>query len=157
MRARIRGFLGSLMPAGLVGAFFLLVVGRLMEPGQANRVALFAFGWLYGVGVLALIRLFRVTPGVFPLVGLVCGPVPVALIANAGMQRGDLGGLGVLTALLGVVVGTIEWARVRRGDAVGSTGSEQAEWGRAPNAEGAADRPGVENPGSGSHDQAPSA
>lgn len=127
MRGRLRGFLASLMPSGLVGAFFLLVVGRFTEPGHSNRLALFAFGWLYGVGVLALIRLFRVTPGVYPLVGLVCGPVPVALIANAGMEKGELGGLGVLTALLGVIVGTIEWARVRRADGAAEPDSGAAE------------------------------
>jgi len=111
---RLRSFLGSLMPAGLTGAFLVLCLARISEPGSANRLALLILGWLYGVAVLGLIRLFRVNPGLYPVVGLVCGPVPLALIANSDMGQDDLAGMWVLTLHMGVVIGAVEWGRLRR-------------------------------------------
>jgi hypothetical protein len=109
-------FLGSLMPAGLTGAFVALCF-RLGEPGEPNRMALLLLGWLYGVAVLGLIRLFRVRTGLYPVIGLICGPVPLALIANGGMDPSGLGGGAAVAALGGVLVGAVEWGRLRRRDA----------------------------------------
>ena len=107
-----RAFLASIMPAGLTGAFLALAF-RLGEPDQPNRIALLVVGWLYGVAVLGLVRLFRVRRGLYPLVGLVCGPVPLALIANGDMDPGGLGGGALVAALGGVLVGAMEWGRLR--------------------------------------------
>jgi len=108
-------FLASLMPAGLTGAFVALCF-RLGEPGQPNRMALLLVGWIYGVAVLGLIRLFRVRPGLYPLVGFLCGPVPLALIAQGDMDPGGLGGGAAVAAVGGAIVGAVEWGRLRRRD-----------------------------------------
>ncbi len=111
---KLWAFLGGLTPSALAGAFFLLTLGRVTEPGQANRLALLLLGGLYGVGVVGLIRLFRVAPWAYPLAGLFCGPVPLALVLNRNMGGDERGGLWILSALLGLLIGALEWARVRR-------------------------------------------
>ena len=75
-------FVGALMPAALAGAFFTLTLFRVQEPGDSNRVGLLLLGGIYGIGVVGLIRLFRVAPWCFPFVGLLCGPLPAALLVR---------------------------------------------------------------------------
>ncbi len=111
---RVRSFLEGLMPGGLVGGFFGLTLLRVIDPAEAARLPAFLLGWLYGVGVVGLIRLFRVAPGVYPLVGLVCGPVPVALLFQAETKADERATLWLFSALLGLLIGSVEWARVRR-------------------------------------------
>ncbi len=114
MFRRTRKFLGTLMPAGLAGAFLFLAAVRVNEPAQSNRFGLLLVGWLYGIGVLGLIRLFHVAPWCYPWVGLVAGPVPLALFLNSGASSDERAGLWLGTALVGFLVGLIEWGRVRR-------------------------------------------
>ena len=114
MFGRTRRFLGNVMPAGLTGAFVVFAVGRVGEPADTNRVGLLLLGWFYGVGILGLIRLFRVAPWCYPWVGFVAGPVPLALFVHEGVDAKERGFLLVLTALFGFLVGLIEWGRVRR-------------------------------------------
>ncbi len=117
---RMRAFLAGLMPGGLIGGFFVLTFLRVVDPSGASRLAAFLLGWLYGVGVLGLLRLFRVSPGVYPLVGLVCGPVPVALLLKSDTPDDQRGTLWLLAAVLGLLIGAVEWARIRQRAAAGA-------------------------------------
>ena len=110
---RARVFLAGLMPAGLAGAFFALTI-LAKEPG-ASRIGLLLAGWLLGVAIVALIRLFKVAPWAYPLAGLVCGPVPVALITWSSAEPEEWFGVWLLCALLGALIGTLELARLRHG------------------------------------------
>lgn len=109
---RVRRFFRGLLPATLAGAFFFMILGRVDDPG-ASRVGMLLLGGLYGIGIVGLIRLFRIAPWGYPVVGLLAGPLPLALLVTVDMSKNDRGGALVLTALLGVFVGLVEWARVR--------------------------------------------
>lgn len=115
-------FLRGLMPAGLAGAFFLLTAMAREIGGQSHvpariLMALVA-GWLLGVAVVGLIRLFRVAAWAYPLAGLICGPVPFAVLGGK-MGDDEWGGIWFLSSLFGAVVGTLEFARRRREEASG--------------------------------------
>ena len=69
-------------------------------------------GWLYGVVVGGALRLFRVPPGAFPLIGFLVGPLPIALLMPAGAGA-DARGLVWLGALAGLVIGLVEWGASR--------------------------------------------
>jgi len=97
----------------MVGAFFALIL-RFQDPENANRFGLLLVGSLYGIAVVGLVRLFRVAPWCYPIVGLVCGPVPFALLAHPGMEEELRGGMLPLTAIFGLIVGFVEWGRTRR-------------------------------------------
>ena len=104
-----------LLPPALAGGFLGLAVFRVGDPAQPGAgLGGLVVGWLYGLAVTGLIRLFRVDPWAFPLVGLFCGPVPLALLVGADSTAEDRSGWLVLSALLGVLIGVLEWARVRR-------------------------------------------
>ena len=109
---RLWRFLGSFQHAGLAGAFFFLAV--LATEPDSSGIGSFVLGWIYGTGVLALIRLFKVTPGAYPVVGLICGPVPAALLLARQLGGEQWGGVWLVMALFGCIVGTLEWARIRR-------------------------------------------
>jgi len=117
-RRRFLAALGS--PAGMTGAlagFVLFGIGDSLPAGLLGLV----IGWLYGYAVVGLIRAFRVTPGFYWLVGVLCGPVPFVFLAG-GVEKEDRGGVVVLTALFGLVVGLVEWGhriRVQREDPAG--------------------------------------
>jgi len=111
----VAGFLWRLMPAGLAGAFFVLAAGRVSEPGEPNRLELLGLGWLYGVAVLGLVRCFPVASWGLPLAGLLCGPVPAALLLPAAdLAEDERCVLWLLCALLGLLIGALECARLRR-------------------------------------------
>ena len=112
---RIRSFLGNSMPVAVSCALFVLAFGRTLNPtGEAPRWLLFLIGWLYGICVYALLRLFRVAPWGYPWLGLFVGPVPATvLLMNQDTPSEERGGVWVLSALLGLLLGIIEWARVR--------------------------------------------
>lgn len=116
-----RRFVASLGgPAGMTGALAGFVLVGIEEGVLAGLPGLL-IGWLYGYAVLGLIRAFRVTPGFYWLVGILCGPVPAVFLVG-GMDKEDRGGVVVLTALFGLVVGLIEWGhriRVQREDPAG--------------------------------------
>jgi len=117
--ARVGAGLVASLPAALAGGFFALVVLRASEP-EASRLALLVLGGLYGIGVRGLMRLFRVAPFALPIAGLVAGPVPIALVMGASWSSDDRGGALVLGAVLGLVVGVLEWGRLRRAAGPGS-------------------------------------
>lgn len=105
--------IGSVLraPSGLIGA--LLFVGVLpQQPGLGLRLVLLGVGWLYGRLVGALVRLPRVTPGAWPLVGLIAGPAPASLLLFR-LEQEEHGAVVALTAVLGLVVGLLEWAHQR--------------------------------------------
>lgn len=114
---RIRRFLSNLVPAFLAGGFFLLAAGRLAHDPSAGRLGLLLAGGLYGVGVVGLIRLFPIAPWAYFVAGFLCGPIPAALLVGRSMGEEDRAGFWLLTALLGLLVGLLETARVhlRRG------------------------------------------
>lgn len=114
MFRRTRQFLGGLMPTGLAGAFLALTVGRVSAPGETSRIVLLILGWLYGVAVIGLLRLIPVSPWCYPWVGMIVGPVPFALLVNAGAEDGERGMLWLATALVGFLLGLIEWGRESR-------------------------------------------
>jgi hypothetical protein len=107
---RLRVYLAGASPAMLVGAFFALALSRLGD-AQGTRIGLLLFGALYGLAVVGLIRLFRVAPWGAWLAGLVCGPVPAALLVRRSMESGERQGLILFTAVLGLLIGGIEHAR----------------------------------------------
>ncbi|MEW6072519.1 MAG: hypothetical protein AB1726_08000 [Planctomycetota bacterium] len=63
----------------------------------------------------------------YPWVGLLCGPVPAALLWPASTPDPDRGGLLLMGALLGLFVGLVEWGRIRRAESRGGNGSAGAD------------------------------
>ena len=61
-----------------------------------------------------LVRLFRVRPWVRPFVGLIAGPVPLALLPRGDAPQSDRQGYLLLTAILGLLIGLVEAARIER-------------------------------------------
>ncbi len=111
----LRRFLSGVMPAGLTGAFLIATAFRVMEPSKGLWLGPLVFGWVYGVGVLGLTRLFRVSRWGVPVVGLVCGPVPVVLLLPADVNSGEeRAGLWLLGAIVGLLIGLVEAARLRK-------------------------------------------
>jgi hypothetical protein len=106
---RIGGLLRA--PSGMTGA--ALFVGVLpQDPGLGPRLVLLVVGWLYGRLLGALVRASRLTPGAWPLAGLILGPAPASLLLFR-LGREEHGAVVALGALLGLLVGTIEWAHQR--------------------------------------------
>ena len=98
---------------GLAGACLgLMLAGVTSE--NSNPLGGLPFGWLYGVAVGGLIRLFPVKPGAFPLVGLIAGPVPFLILFGSSSSLEDRGGAVLASGFLGLVIGLLEWGRVRR-------------------------------------------
>lgn len=97
-------------PSGLAGAFFGATVLAL-APGGAGVIGL-VVGWLYGVVVGGLLRLFRVPAWTYPLLGLVVGPLPLAVFIGPDVS-GDARGIVMLGVLGGLVVGFVEWVTLR--------------------------------------------
>lgn len=106
--AKLLRLLGT--PCGLAGAFFGATLAGL-APGGVGLLGL-VVGWLYGIVVGALIRLFRVPAGAYPLIGLLCGPVPIALLTGRGASQDERGALA-LGLVGGLVLGLVEWASTR--------------------------------------------
>jgi len=65
------------------------------------------------MAVLGLLRCFRVIPGMFPVVGILCGPVPFIFLAGS-MTKEERGGPLLLAAVFGCLVGCVEWGHSRR-------------------------------------------
>lgn len=107
MKACLR-FLASVNHAGLAGGFVLLAAGASSDAAQ---IVLLLIGWLYGVAILGLIRLFRVARWAYPIVGMLCGPIPSAVLFARHMGDEEWGGTAVVMALGGLVIGLLEAAR----------------------------------------------
>jgi hypothetical protein len=82
------------------------------QPG-GNGLPGLIVGWLYGLVVGGVVRLFRVPAPVFPLAGLLAGPLPVAVLMPDTATAEARGLIGA-AALAGLVIGLIEWAVSRR-------------------------------------------
>jgi len=96
----------------MAGGFFLLGFGRAQDP-ELSRLGLLLLGGLFGVAMVALIRLFRIAPWGYPWAGLVSGLVPPGLFFGSGGTGDERGGFLLISAVLGVLIGLLEWARVR--------------------------------------------
>jgi hypothetical protein len=116
---RIGGWLAT--PSGLTGGF-LGAATVAAQPG-ANGIPGLVLGWLYGVVVGGLLRLFRVPPGAYPLTGFLAGPVPIALLMPAGAPTTDRGVIW-LGFLAGLLIGLVEWAHALRPQARPGAGAE---------------------------------
>ncbi len=101
-------------PSGLAGAFFFFAVAQALEPSWGSLL-IAPIGWLYGIGVAWLIRLFRVAPWAYLVAGGFCGPIPFAVIMTSESSADERGGLWLASALLGASIGLLEWARARHG------------------------------------------
>lgn len=113
---RLRRWCGGLWTAMLTGAFFLLVIGRLDAADPKPVGSFLVFGALYGVAVLGLIRLLGARSWGHVVAGLLSGPVPAAVLSEASADAGERGGMALATALLGVMIGLMEWQRRARID-----------------------------------------
>jgi|SRR6185436_5904151 len=112
-------------PTALAGAFLGAAVVAA-QPGGAGLTGL-VLGWLYGLVVAGLMRLFPVPPGALPLVGLLAGPLPFAVLMPAAASADDRGVVWV-GMLAGLVLGCVEWAharqRARDARALGAAGAD---------------------------------
>ena len=116
---RVLGFFGGLVPAMLGGAFFVMTFLVVIDPG-GNPIGGLIAGAISGVAVVGLIRLFRVAPWGYPVAGLISGPVPFLVLTQGENASGeDRFGIWLLGAVFGLLVGLLEWARVRRRDGSG--------------------------------------
>lgn len=111
--SRLRRWTVGWGTAMLTGAFAFVVGGRL---GSAPLPGLAVGGALYGLAVLGLIRLFPVRGWGLPVAGLLCGPVPISLLAGRGGEPGERFGVALIFAGLGLLLGLLEWARQSRAE-----------------------------------------
>ena len=107
MRAWTAGW-GTAM---LTSAFAFLIVGRLSDQAVLPMLLV---GAIYGLGVLGLVRLFPVQRWGLAVAGMLCGPIPTALMMGKGGGGDDRGGAILATAVLGLLIGLLEWARQAR-------------------------------------------
>jgi hypothetical protein len=110
---RLRALLADAWPAMLAGAFFMLTVFR-SSGDEGGRAAALLVGALYGVAVLGLVRLFRARSFGYLVAGTLSGPVPAALLLPDALPAAERGGACFVAAFLGLCVGLLEWAKVRR-------------------------------------------
>lgn len=111
-------FLRSLMPAGLAGAFFL-TTALVEHKAESPNLLVFLFastvgGFLLGSAIVGLIRMFRVAIWAYPVVGLLSGPVPFAILSDKADGGEQWAGMWFVGALLGLVIGILEFARCQR-------------------------------------------
>jgi hypothetical protein len=106
---RLKRALAGTGTAMLAGAFFFVVVGRIDRLPPVGALAL--IGAVYGAAVLGLVRLFRARTWGLAVAGLLSGPVPVAVLAGSGGSPDERGGIVALAAVLGTLIGLLEWAR----------------------------------------------
>ena len=95
-------------PSGLAGAFLGASVVAMQPDGVGLHGVL--FGWAYGMVVGAMIRMFRVPAGAYPLIGLLAGPLPFAIFLTREASPDSRAAVFV-GFLLGLVLGLVEWAR----------------------------------------------
>jgi hypothetical protein len=100
----------------LAGALFTIFVGRLeASSGRGAVVGLGIAGALYGLAVLALIRLFHTRSFGLLAAGLLAGPLPIAVLLGLETPSQDRAAMLVLCAPLGLLIGALEWARTGAG------------------------------------------
>lgn len=111
-----------LLRAALAGALVMLTLYGLMlaDPSHADtNVGLFLVAGVFcGLAAAVLLLLFRVGPVMKVVLGLFCGPaLPVLVLAPRLVAEGKhqvLGGLVVLWAVIGLLVGALDASRVIR-------------------------------------------
>lgn len=97
----------------LTGALFFVVLGRIEKAEGVIELAL--FGALYALTVLGLMRLLGARGWACLFAGVLCGPVPIAVLWNPAVDSADRGAVLVATVVLGAFIGLFEWARQRHG------------------------------------------
>ena len=95
------------LPSPLAGAMLGATLAGI-SPGGTGFPGL-VVGWLYGIVVCALVRVFRVPVGAYPLAGLIAGPVPFALLMPPGASEADRSVIWV-GLFAGLILGCVEWA-----------------------------------------------
>lgn len=116
MRVLSRLRSGDWLASVLTGVFFATVVGRIDRPHPILAVAL--LGAVYALAVHGLMSLFGVRRWGWVVAGILCGPLPAALLASASPDKADERGGAILVALiLGILLGLVRWAREARREA----------------------------------------
>lgn len=110
-RAWMRIVRVALLPAGVGGAFLGLTLLQL-NPGS-HRLAGLVVGWLYGISVWGLMRLFSFGPNWAWLAGILAGPIPFALLLPGDTPASERGVI-LLGCLTGGLLGLLEVAHARR-------------------------------------------
>jgi len=115
MLSRIRNWAHSYRLAILAGGIFALPLSKEAEGGfVAYLIALvvsFLFGAFFGVVMLTAIRLFKTARWGYPIAGILAGSVPIIVVPA---EPKDIGGLWVVSAFLGLVIGLLEWESTSR-------------------------------------------
>jgi hypothetical protein len=113
---RLRRAVSGAWTSALAGGLFLLPLARLSRAGEApllgQLLVTFLVGALYGLVILGVIRLFRTSSWGHLVAGPLAGLLPVAVVAPAKVAKEDLGGLFLLSAILGLLIAVLEWARL---------------------------------------------
>ncbi|MBI5432974.1 MAG: hypothetical protein HZA52_09110 [Planctomycetes bacterium] len=114
MRERLRRATAGVGTASYTGALAFLA-GRLLSKDELpNAVAMVLLGALYALAVLGLVRIFGAKRWGLALAGCLCGPAPVALLAQADSGGGGRAGMLLASAFLGLLIGLMEWNRQAR-------------------------------------------
>ena len=115
MLSRIRRWTHSYRLAILAGGIFALPMSKEATGGLPVHlvavVASFLFGALFGVVILTAIRFFKTARWGYPIAGILAGSVPIVVIPA---QKEELGGLWLVSAFLGLMIGLLEWERTSR-------------------------------------------
>lgn len=106
-RAWNRSLRVARLPAGLGGAFLGLTLFQL-NPGS-NRLAGLVVGWLYGISVWGLMRVFPIGPRWTWLAGILAGPIPFALLMPTDTPAAERSVI-LLGCLAGGLLGLLEVA-----------------------------------------------
>lgn len=111
---KLKRLAAQALPSMLAGGF-LALGQRLSEEEASDRLGLLLWGALYGLAVIGLVRLFRVTSFGYLVAGFICGPVPAALLIQEPIAgtADDRGAFWLVLGLFGLFIGVLEWARVR--------------------------------------------
>lgn len=121
MRLVSRLLRGDWLASVLTGVFFATVVGRIDKPHPILAVAL--LGGVYALAVHGLMSFFGVRRWGWVVAGILCGPLPAALLVSSDPAKGDERGGAILVALiLGILLGLVRWAREARREASAGAG-----------------------------------
>ncbi len=120
MLTRIRTWMSSYRLAILTGGIFALPLSREAEGGVINYfiavTAAFLFGALFGVVILTTIRFFRTARWGYLVVGPLAGSIPMIVVPAKGEH---LGGLWLMSSILGLLIALLEWERKSRAERSG--------------------------------------
>lgn len=107
---------GDWLASVLTGAFYTAVVARMDKPHPILAVSV--FGAVYALAVHGLMSLFGVRRWGWVVAGMLCGPLPAAILMPHNLERPEERGGAILAALLlGIFLGLVRWAREARREA----------------------------------------